>query len=252
MQTVKYAAITILLFSVGLAHSEEEELGFSFDVTYMSKLMDKGFEYYGQQSGIIETLSIDLWGTGFGVETANRRANSSGYENKERFDYKVYYSDVIFESERYVTKYKAYWKYKHFPDQPRNIGNSQEWKVDFSWPEIFGCGLVPSYAVYYGYPAGSNYYNRLSTYWYHLFGLGYDWRTGALAKPLHLSANIAYRDGGSSSNHDWSHTTFGMSTAFELAERLVFVPGLYYQISMDDSVCEQDVIYCVLSMKYKF
>ncbi|MHC5062330.1 MAG: hypothetical protein ACYTFK_14850 [Planctomycetota bacterium] len=69
-----------------------------------------------------------------------------------------------------------------------------------------------------------------------------------------LSAEIAYRDGlgGGAVDHDWSHATFGISTALALTETLTFVPGLYYQISMDDSVTKGDVTYAALSMKYKF
>jgi len=46
--------------------------------------------------------------------------------------------------------------------------------------------------------------------------------------------------------------TFGIATNFKLNDRLSFVPGLYYQESMDDSVCKRDVIYCKLSLKYRF
>jgi len=75
-----------------------------------------------------------------------------------------------------------------------------------------------------------------------------------LAEPLYLSADFSYRDGlgGGSKDHDWSHATLGVSTKFKLADNLTFVPGLYHQISMDDSVCKRDVTYCKLSMKYKF
>ncbi len=84
--------------------------------------------------------------------------------------------------------------------------------------------------------------------------LGYDLTVPELSNPLHLSAEIVYRDGlgGPTKDHDWSHATFGIATNFKLNDRLSFVPGLYYQESMDDSVCKRDVIYCKLSLKYRF
>jgi hypothetical protein len=58
--------------------------------------------------------------------------------------------------------------------------------------------------------------------------------------------------GGAAVDHDWSYATFGASTKFQIADNLTFVPGLYHQVSMDDSLCKKDVTYCKLSMKYKY
>ena len=73
-----------------------------------------------------------------------------------------------------------------------------------------------------------------------------------LPNPLNLSASVAYRDGGSGKDHDWSHATLGIATKFKITDSLSLAPGLYHQVSMDDSVCKRDVTYCILSMKYKF
>ena len=42
------------------------------------------------------------------------------------------------------------------------------------------------------------------------------------------------------------------ATILKISDNVSFVPGLYHQISMDDSVCKRNVTYCILSMKYKF
>jgi hypothetical protein len=60
-------------------------------------------------------------------------------------------------------------------------------------------------------------------------------------------------DGLGGAAYDWSYDTFGLSTAFKTSDNLTFAPGIYQQISMDDSVCKRDdITYCKLSMKYKF
>ncbi len=252
--------IIILLSAVGLAQAEQHKLRVTFDLTYMSKWMTKGSEGYGQQGALFKTIDLDFWGTGLGAAVGHQEATASGWVNKERFNYKVYYGGRFFEDKAYLTKYKVSWQYEHYPGLARNKANTtQEWKFAFSWPEILPGSLVPKYVAYYEYPAGSGYRRRDVTGWIHLFGLGYNltipgFLTETREQVLHLSADVAYRDGlgGGSKDHDWSHATFGVSTKFKITDNLSFVPGVYHQISMDDSVCKRDVTYCKLSMKYRF
>ena len=71
--------------------------------------------------------------------------------------------------------------------------------------------------------------------------------------PIHLSSELAYTDGLGGAVHDWSYAVFGASTKVEITDNLSFVPGIYHQITMDESINpDKDVTYCVLSMKYKF
>lgn len=247
-------AMVTLLGTAGLTQGKDKKLGVTFDLTYVSKWLSKGSEVYGQQGALFETIDLDLWGTGFGAAVTHRSATASGYVDKERFDYKVYYGNSLFDGESYLTKYKFFWGFETYPDRPKKIGNVQAWKFAFSWPKLLPAGLIAKYIAHYEYPAGSGYNNSEYTGWLHRFGLGYDWNVPELPNPLHLSAEAAYRDGlgGGTKDHDWSHATLGISTKFKITDNLSFVPGLYHQISMDDSVCERDVTYCKLGLKYKF
>ncbi|MHC4216067.1 MAG: hypothetical protein ACYSWP_22165 [Planctomycetota bacterium] len=126
-----------------------------------------------------------------------------------------------------------------------------------SWPELLSCGLVPSYTLAYCSPAGTGYDNRKSAGFLHIVGLGYSLNVPQLPNPISLSADVTYRDGAgcttaSPKDHDWSHATLGASTKFKISENVSFVPGLYHQISMDDSVNERDISYFQLSLKGKF
>ena len=259
----KVLLIAMLLFAAGAAQAEEGQLGVTLDVTYMSKLMDKGGEYYRQQGGILETVDIDLWGTGFGVAVGHREATASGYVNSERFDYVLYYGTSLFDDQPYKTNCKIAWVYHHFPDQARKVGNSHESVLSLSCLELFPLGICPFYTVAYETPAGSGYGNRTASGFWHNFGLDCGVKlpglpgltsAGGEEQTYHFTADIAYRDGlgGGAVDHDWTHATIGVSTSFEVTEDLDLVPGLYHQISMDDSVCTNDVTYCTLSMKYHF
>lgn len=233
--------------------TEEAKLGVTFDLTYSSKWMSKGAEAYGQKGALFKTIDLDLYGTGFGVKVTHRNATASGYVDKQRFDYRPYYKSQLFEERPYATSYNISVGYEHYPGLARNVANTTfEWIYAFSWPKLLPEGFVPSYIAHYEYPAGSNYRHHDITGWVHRFGLGYDLTLLEIPEPLHLSSEVAYRDGLGAAAHDWSYATFGLSTEFGLTDNLSFVPGFYHQISMDDSVSERDVTYCILSMRHKF
>jgi hypothetical protein len=151
--------------------------------------------------------------------------------------------------------YKAKWIYKNWYDNPRNRANVQAWVFNFSWPDIFPIeNLNPYYIVYYDSPAGSNYdVPKHSAGWVHLFGLGYNLNVADLPNPFCLTAEFAYTDGFRAADHDWSYATLGISTKLKLTDSTSLVPGLYHQITMDDSVGQRkDITYCKVSLKYKF
>ena len=119
MSKVRILLIAIILLStIRPAKAEEKKLAVTLDFTYMSKWMTKGREGYGQQGGIFETIDIDLWGTGFGTAVTHQQATASGYVNKERLNYNVYYGSSLFNNQALKTNYKISWFYKQYPDEP--------------------------------------------------------------------------------------------------------------------------------------
>jgi hypothetical protein len=247
--------VILLLTATGAAQAEEGKLSVTFDTTYMSKWMTKGAEGYGPKGAFFETIDVDLWGTGAGIAVGHQSAIGGDFSDKQRFNYKLYYGGSLFEDQAYQIKYKLNWTYKNYYSRARDKGNSQEWVFAFSWPKILDIeGLAPYYIVHYEHPAGSSYNNYNISGLVHRFGLKYNLDITELPNPLCLSGEAAYRDGlgGPAKDHEWTHATLGVATKFNIAEKLSFVPGLYYQISMDDSLIRRDVIYTKLSMKYKF
>ena len=256
--------VAVALFatlSVGQAQAQEEgkKLGVSLDVTYMSKWMSRGVECYSEDGAFFETVDVDLWGTGFGFATTHQSATGGGWVNMQRMNYKVYYGNSLFDDKAYKTKYNIAWVYENWYDKWANAaGKSKDIEMcvfNYSLPNLLGStGLIPYGITTYDYPAESDdgFNNSHWDGWVHRFGIGYDLDLPALPSPLHLSSDIAYTDGLRAAEHDWSFATFGISTKFKLSENMAFVPGIYQQVSMDDSVCDHDVTYCKVSMKYKF
>ena len=261
----------ILLSTAGLVQAQEGELHGAFDVTYLSKYIWRGFDIYGDKSAIQPSIDLDLYGTGFGINVMAHRANSSEYEDGERWDYSVYYRNSLFEDEAYATNYRLAYVYYNFPDRSSHTKNStdlQEVQAMFSWPNILPIeGLVPSYVLVKlwptnsGTPAGKPT-NGTASGWAHIFMLDYGLPIPGLLPEtpeqiLHLHTELVYNDGvhpgGRNADHDWSNIVFGVSTDFDLGNNLSFTPGVYHQITMDDSVNDdKDETWVSLNMKYSF
>jgi len=246
---------SVCLFMAGPAPAEPGELGVSLDLSYWTKWLTKGAEGYGQQGALFKTIDVDLYGTGFGVKVTHRNATASGYVDKQRIDYRPYYKNQAFADTPYAMNYNLSIEYESYTGlSPDKANTTYEWINVFSWPNLFPKGPVPRYIMHYEYPAeGGNAASRASTGWVHRFGFDYDLNSPVEGMPLRLSSEVAYTDGLGRASHDWSYANVGLSTKLAITENLCFVPALYYQISMDDSVCsKKDVTYAILSMKYKF
>jgi hypothetical protein len=251
---VLMAAVLSCMTVEGYAE-ESKKLDFTFDLTYWSKYMNKGTSPYGSHGALIETFDIDLWGTGFGVAVGHQSATGSGYCDKQRLNYKIYYDSSIFKDEVYMTKFRVDWIYKNYYGRARDISNTQNLIFDFSWPNILPIkNLSPYYIADYECPAGSDYDNRDISGMVHIFGLAYDWKIPSLPNPLKLTAETAYNDGyGHNVDHDWSYSTLGMSTKFNITDKMSMVVGIYEQITMEESInINKDITYCKISIKYKF
>ena len=254
MKTKDLLIVALSLFAVAPVVAEESKLGVTLDLTYTSKWLSKGVEAYGQQGGFFKTVDIYFYGTGLGLKVTHRNAIASGYVDKQRFDYRPYYKGKLFEGELYSTNYNISVGYEHYPGlDRRRAGTTFEWVLALSWPNILPQGLIPGYIVHYEYPAGSGYTNSNVTGWIHRFLLGYDINVTELPAPLHLSTEIGYYDGLGNKVHDWGYFTTGLSSKFKITDNLAFVPGIYHQITLDDSISKRkDITYTMLSMKYKF
>lgn len=243
----------VVLSNTLLADTQDKKLGINLDLTYTSEWLSKGIEAYGRKGGLFKTVDFDFWGTGLGVEVTHRNATSSGYVNAQRFDYRPYFKGILFQDATYQTNFNISTGYENYIRHPQRLANTTwEWIFAFSWPNLLGGKIVPSYIAHYEYPASNNQAFRNLTGWVHRFILGYDLNNPDLPAPLHLSSEVAYYDGLAGRVSDWAYATFGVSTKIDINKNTAFVPGVYHQLSMDDSICKREVTYAMLSMKYKF
>ena len=257
----------ILLSTAGLIQAQEGELHGAVDITYLSKYIWRGFDIYGDKSAIQPSIDLDLYGTGFGINIMAHRANSSGFEDGERWDYTLYYGNSLFEGEAYETVYRLAYVYYNFPDSSshtRGSADLQEMQTVFSWPKICPAGVVPTYVLVRLWPSNSDSLVSGAAGWAHIFCLDYGLVVSNLMpeipeQVLNLHAEFIYNDGvdprpnGPGVDHDWSNAVLGISTDFDIGDNLTFTPGVFHQITMDDSVNDdKDETWVSLSVKYTF
>ncbi|MCJ7779070.1 MAG: hypothetical protein MUP16_12250 [Sedimentisphaerales bacterium] len=273
----KVVLLTAVLFLTATVAAQEktDELHGVIDVTYQSKYIWRGFSVYDNTSAFQPSIDLDLFGTGFGVSMMGHRANSSGYENSERWDYTLYYQNMLCADQPYATMYRFGWVYYNYPNIPSRWADLQELQMVLAWPKILPVkGLVPAYVLVKLWPSSSDSLVSkmvdLSTGlpstgtpsgFAHIFMLDYGLEVTCPVtnqpRVLKLHSEVVFNDGvgpaGQNVDQDWSDAVFGVSTDVDVAKNLTFTPAINYQITMDESVNpHKDVTWATLSMKYKF
>lgn len=271
-----FLAAVLLLGAAGLAQALDGLPHGVVDVTYQTRYLWRGFRVYGDKSAIQAAVDVDLYGTGFGIGAMAHRANSSGFEDAERWDYTLYYQNALFAGERYATNYRVGWLYYNFPEQREDDYDLEELQAVLSWPKIFPAGIVPSYTLVklWPYSSGSMVGSRAAdpttgqrttgtaSGWMHIFMLDYGLPlVGVLPdvpeQVLNLHAELVFNDGvgpsGQNVDHDWSHVVFGVSTDIDLGHNFALTPAVYYQIRMERSLNgDHSDLWATFSAKYRF
>lgn len=234
--------------------SEVAPLHAMVGVTWDSKYIWRGFDIYDDKSVTHMMVDLNLFETGFGVSAVGHRANSSGFEDQERWDGTAYYQSGLWAGEPYAMNFRVGFVYYLFPEL--NDGESldmQEGQLVLAWPNILPIqGLQPSYALIKMWPADSG--SRLpdsASGWMHIVMLDYGFSVPALFpntqdQVITLHSELVYNDGLAvtprfwNPDNDWTHAVFGASTDFVFGEanNIVLTPAVYYQITMDSSISE--------------
>jgi hypothetical protein len=255
-------------------------------VTYNTLEVWRGFLTYGHHSSIHQFINMDFGDTGFGLDVQTQRANASGsnpdglgYNNEQRWDYTIHYANVLGADQTWETRYMVGYRYFNFPQMDSHTRDSidlQEVFAGFSFPKLFGVeGLVPSYVLVKGWPSNSDTFVGArnpngGTYsgFAHVFMLDYALPTkGLLGETSEQTFNfhvetvyngaVDPRPGGGYTDHDWTHVMMGVSTDFDLGHNLIFTPGVYHQITMEDDATrgvspDHNITWASLTVKYKF
>jgi len=254
----------------GDVQTEQGQLRGMVDVTWDSKYIWRGFDVYDDKSATHLLADLSLFDTGFGVRAVGHRANSSGFEDRERWDFTGYYQNTLFPAdEPAATKFRVGWVYYSYPELNRGESlDLQEGHLVLAWPNLLPVeGLQPSYALIKLWPARSE--SRLpeaASGWLHILMLDYAFSIPGLIPELpdhiiRLHSEVIYNDGVTplpeypNPDHDWSNAVFGasMDVALGADRSLVFTPAVYYQITLNETINQdEDEVWASLSLNCTF
>jgi len=261
-----------------ILQEERGSLHATVGVTWDSKYLWRGFDIFDDESVTHLSLDLNLWDTGFGAAVFGHRANSSGFEDRERWDGTFYYQGTSGEGDIWATNFRIGYVYYYYPEL--NDGeslNMQEGQLVLSWPNLLAVpGLQPSYAlIAIGQADTPSAIADGGSGLLHIAMLDYSFATpgfmpGTDEQIFVLHGELVYNDDvtitPSRPRNDWtvvyanpphafSNAVLGASTDFALDPdgRLVLSPSVYYQITLDDAINEDDSEFWVsVGLKYTF
>jgi hypothetical protein len=268
-------AAAILFGMVAPVLAADGDLHGNVGITYDSLHVWRGYLTWGHHSGSNAFINLDLMGSGFHFETIYHRANSDGYELGQRFDYSLYYAGAINPEETYAAMYKVGYRYFNYP-QMSAVNHEQCWDLQeiyagVAFPKLLGVkGLVPGYAFIQAWP--SKHDSPVTGYQgcAHVFMLDYALPLEGISSEIpkqnldfhvetvynnHVDPRPNYGHGYTTS--DWTHVLMGVSTDFDLGNNLIFTPGLWHQVTMEDDAFtgvspDHSMTWAELTIKYKF
>lgn len=272
------AAATAQEWEGDILQEEGGALGATVGATWDSKYVWRGFDIFDGESATHMMFDLNLWDTGFGVGAVGHRANSGGFEDRERWDGTAYYQGSLFESAPLATNFRIGYVYYYYPEL--NSGESldmHEGQLILAWPNVLPIpGLQPSYAfIAIGQAETPSAIADEGSGFLHIGMLDYSFATpGVLPwteeQVFILHAEVIYNSDvtitPTTPRNDWTvvyenpphaftNAVFGASTDFPLDPdgALLLTPSVYYQITMDNAINEDDSEFWVsVGLSYTF
>ncbi len=252
--------LTTALLIGGVCFAGEEEnpkLGVTLDSTFVTKYLWRGYDILDGHSAWQPSVELDLFGTGFTFNVWSSIATSGGLSDLNEVDYTLAYATSLFEDKRYALDVGINYIYYDFPRVRSKTSDAEETGIGLSFPGLLpieNSALVPSYYVGRLNPAKHDGHITGGTF--QVLGLSYNLpipRSEGESHVVSFAADVTHNSGAYDADPDWSHATFGVSTEINIGESgLAITPALYYQVSMDDTVNDEDEIWAGLGLSYGF
>jgi len=246
-------------------------VGVSLDSMYVWR----GYRVFENTAALHFLADLNLFDSGFGVSAAGHRSLSDEYdlEDRERWDYTVYYQNGLFSGEPYATNFRLGYVYYNY--SKLNKGESldrMEAHGILSWPNLLPIkGLCPSYVFAWIFPARDetedNFRVNEAEGYLHILMLDYGFTVPGIVSwvPEHLikiHSEVVYNEGVNLGPHNRqyrnpeygiSHAVVGLSTDMDLGHGLMLTPSAYYQFTFEDTINDNDdEMWASLSLTYSF
>jgi len=96
------------------AEPEKPKLEVDFSTTYTSRYMWRGYDVFDDHAALQPSATVDLFGSGFSINTWGSIPMGSGYEDLSELDYTIAYGASYFEDEKYALDVSANYIYYDF------------------------------------------------------------------------------------------------------------------------------------------
>lgn len=259
----KMMLVALLLVASGAAWAAEGKLGTEVDLTWASKFIWRGIDVGDNKAAFQPSVNFDLWGSGFSTKVWGTWLGSetNGLEGSvptEKLEYSLTYANSLNKGDAAQVDYSLTYTYADYYTHASSAFDYQDLAATIALPKICSAGFVPHYTIAYswsGRPGPTPGYltgrHDDAAGFVHIFGTDYNFKL--CEQPMTFSANAVYNDGtyGDNVDHDWSHIVWGLSTSFKVGSGS-FVPAIYYQTSMEDTVNPNDEFWTTLSYKFSF
>lgn len=247
--------------TLGISPGTEGKISIDIATTVQSKFLWHGIDLLDDHGVVIPSVGVKFGDSGFSGRVIKGYPLSKDMSNLQDHHYALFYSGALLKDTPYATNVVANYFYYGKPELAQRKNDSQEIGTTFFWPRAFHLGngcITPSYYLGYIWPSRSVSNLRGSEGFIHVFGLAYDfevpsfWPSGD-KQDFKFFGDLTYNDGfaGAAIEHDWSHILLGLSTDINKGN-FTFTPFVNYQISMEDTVNDEDEFLCGLSTTYRF
>jgi len=242
-------------------------------VTLDSMYVWRGYRVFENRPALHLLADLNLFDTGFGVGATGHRSLSDDWdlEERERWDYNVYYQNSLFSGDTFATNFRLGFVYYNFSQLNSDESlDLMEGHAVLSWPNLLPIkGLCPSYVLARMFPANSdsddNWPDNADGY-FHILMLDYGFTVDGIVSwmPQHLiklHSEIVYNEGVTldprpayrNPEFGVSHAVVGASTDVDLGHGLTLTPSAYYQFTFEDTVNnDDDEVWANLSLTYSF
>ncbi len=235
----------------------ENKVAITFAMEGVSKYIWRGFDMLDDRGALLPSVNMDWYDSGISTMVWSAVPLTEELGAKHEMRYVAAYTNMLWEETLHAFKYTVNWTYYDFPGTSSRDKDAQEIGLELSCPKAFMFGdtrLMPSYYVGKYWAAKSNAANREDGGWIHILGIDYEmwlFSIGVEKQIAFLSAELVYNDGLKNAESGWSHILLGVGTTFRQGPLLVR-PEFNYQISLEDTVNDEDELWGGMSISYEF
>ncbi|KXK31675.1 MAG: hypothetical protein UZ16_OP3001002783 [Candidatus Hinthialibacteria bacterium OLB16] len=253
----------------------DSHIDITIKADWVSKYMFRGIDVLDDRGAYQPSVDIGLWDSGLHLVFWASLASSGRYshgtyvpdgngnlqlvdsgsprtDELDEFDYTVYYTKSCLNDCLSTEVGMTYY----------DIFNQDSEKLDvWEWYGKFTLSKMPLQPhVYFYYDVPKRRANG-GEGWMTCLGGSHSCELGAMPLfgsndpvTLSFSGDVWYNGGGYFPGIDtgWTHAVFGSAMTIPLCHDLTFTPGIYYQISMEDTINKDDELWTQLSLAYSW